>query len=89
VSHQLRLERGRVDWREVDGELIALERSESVYLAANSSATILWRALANGTTEAALAELLVSTYGISRDAARADVARFLADLGARGLLAAA
>jgi hypothetical protein len=89
VNHELRLEEGSVDWREVDGELIALERSESLYLAGNPSATILWLALADGTTEAALAELLVSTYGISAAAARADVARFLADLGARGLLAAA
>jgi hypothetical protein len=89
VTQQLRLEGARVDWREVEGELIALERSEAVYLAGNPSATILWRALADGSTEARLAQLLVSTYGISPEAARADVAHFLADLGARGLLAAA
>jgi coenzyme PQQ synthesis protein D (PqqD) len=86
---ELRLQSERVEWREVEGELIALERSESVYLAGNQSATILWRALAAGTTEAALADLLVSTFGIAIETARADVARFLHDLSARGLLEAA
>jgi hypothetical protein len=85
----LRLQGERVEWREVEGELIALERVESVYLAGNSSATILWRALSTGTTDAALADLLVSTYGIAHETARADVARFLDDLSARGLLEAA
>lgn len=86
---ELRLQNSRVDWREVEGELIALARTESVYLAGNASAAILWRALADGTTETNLEALLVSTYGISSEAARADVAAFLADLGARGLLEAA
>jgi hypothetical protein len=86
---ELRLQGSSVDWREVDGELIALARAESVYLAGNASAAILWRALADGTTETNLAALLVSTYGISAEAARTDVAAFLADLGARGLLEAA
>jgi Coenzyme PQQ synthesis protein D (PqqD) len=86
---ELRLQDSSVDWREVDGELIALARLESVYLAGNASAAILWRALAAGTTETNLQALLVSTYGISAEAARADVAAFLADLGARGLLEAA
>jgi Coenzyme PQQ synthesis protein D (PqqD) len=86
---ELRLQGSSVDWREVEGELIALARAESVYLAGNASAAILWRALADGTTETNLQALLVSTYGISAEAARADVAAFLADLGARGLLEAA
>ena len=86
---ELRLEDARVEWRDVEGELIALERNECVYLAGNKSATILWRALAAGTTHAALADLLVSAYGISHETARADVARFVDDLSARGLLEAA
>jgi hypothetical protein len=86
---ELRLQNGTVDWREVDGALIALERSEAVYLAGNESATILWRALATGTTDTALAELLVAKYGISQETARIDVAQFLAGLESRGLLEAA
>jgi hypothetical protein len=75
-----------LDWREVDGELIALERAESVYLAANPSATILWRALARGATEEELADQLSATYGIAHERASADAARFVADLRTRGLL---
>jgi coenzyme PQQ synthesis protein D (PqqD) len=86
---ELRLQKGTVDWREVDGELVALERSDAVYLAGNESATILWRALASGTTDTALAELLVAKYRISHETARTDVARFLAGLQSRGLLEAA
>jgi hypothetical protein len=86
---KLRLQENRVDWREVDGELIALERSAAVYLAGNESATILWRALSRGTTDAALADLLVERYGISEEVASADVERFLAGLRSRGLLEAA
>lgn len=86
---ELRLQENSVDWREVDGELIALERSAAVYLAGNESATILWRALSRGTTDTALAELLVERYGISREVATADVERFLAGLRSRGLLEAA
>jgi Coenzyme PQQ synthesis protein D (PqqD) len=86
---ELRLIDNRVDWREVDGELIALERTEAVYLAGNPTATLLWGELARGTTDVALSELLVDTYGISRETASADVARFIEALSSRGLLEAA
>jgi hypothetical protein len=86
---ELRLQESRVEWREVDGEIIALERSDSVYLAGNESATVLWRELARGTTDVALSELLVARYGISLETARADVRRFLAELSSRGLIEAA
>ena len=83
---QLRLQKQLLEWREVDDEVIALEQRESVYLAANSAGTLLWRSLDAGTTEPELAELLVSEYGISTEQAQADVAAFVADLDKRGLL---
>jgi hypothetical protein len=86
---ELRLAANRVDWREVDGELIALERSDCVYLAGNASATLLWRELAHGTTHTALTDLLVARYELPRERASADVQRFLRALGSRGLLEAA
>jgi Coenzyme PQQ synthesis protein D (PqqD) len=86
---ELRLIENHVDWREVDGELIALERTEAVYLAGNPTATLLWRELAHGTTDVALSELLVETYGIPEETASADVARFVEALSSRGLLEAA
>lgn len=83
---QLRLQKQRLEWREVDEEVIALEQRESVYLAANASATLLWRALDRGASEQELAELLVSEYGITSEQATADVAAFVKDLDTRGLL---
>ena len=75
-------------WREVDGEIIALEAHGSRYLAANGAGTVLWRALADGTTREDLVDELVNAYGIDRSRATADVDRFLDSLAAQGLLAA-
>jgi hypothetical protein len=86
---ELRLQANLLEWREVDGEVIALEHERSVYLAANRSAAILWRALNEGATEERLADLLVETYDLPAERAKADVAAFLADLSARGLIEAA
>jgi Coenzyme PQQ synthesis protein D (PqqD) len=85
---ELRLQRNLLEWREVEGEVIALEHERSVYIAANRSGTLLWRALNEGATESRLAELLAQEYGLDAERARADVAAFLADLSARGLIEA-
>jgi hypothetical protein len=74
-------------WREIDGEIIALEARGSTYVATNGAGTRLWRALVDGATRDGLADELVGAYGIDRDRAVADVDAFLAQLGAQGLLA--
>ena len=84
---ELRLRETAVHWREVDGEVIALETRGSTYLAANPAGTVLWRALAEGTTREGLAEELVREYGIDRDRAVAAADRFVAALVEQGLLA--
>ena len=84
---ELRLRDGDLHWREIDGEVIALEARGSTYVAANGAGTLLWRALAAGTTHEALVDELVRAYGIDRARAAADTDRFLAELGAQGLLA--
>jgi hypothetical protein len=85
---ELRLRVDDLHWREIDGEVIALEARGSTYVAANGAATLLWRALAEGTTPAALADELVRAYGIDRARAEDDIAHFLAQLSDQGLLAA-
>jgi Coenzyme PQQ synthesis protein D (PqqD) len=82
----LKLRETDLHWREIDGELVALDGQDSRYVAANGSGTLLWRALIAGTTPEALAEQLVRTYGIDRERATTDVDRFLAALAERGLL---
>ena len=84
---ELRLRDAAVHWREIDGEVIALETRGSTYLSANPAGTVLWRALAEGATRESLADELVRTYGIDRDRAVADADRFVAALVEQGLLA--
>jgi coenzyme PQQ synthesis protein D (PqqD) len=74
-------------WREIDGEIIALEAHGSRYVAANGAGTVLWRALVDGTTRDGLADELVREYGIDRARAEADAGRFVDALAEQGLLA--
>jgi len=83
---ELRLQKQQLEWREVDGEVIALERKQSAYLAANQSGTLLWRALADGTSDVEMVRLLMSQYDIDADTARADVDAFVSNLDQMGLL---
>jgi hypothetical protein len=83
---ELRLQKQQLEWREVDGEVIALERKQSAYLAANQSGTVLWRALADGTSEVEMVRLLMSQYDIDADTARTDVDGFVSNLDQMGLL---
>jgi hypothetical protein len=83
--HQLREE--NLTWREIDGEIVAVDIAASAYLSSNAAGAILWAMLAAGATREALAARLVATYGIDRARAEADVEAFLGSLDARGLLA--
>ena len=82
----LRLRNEQLDWREVDGEIVALETRNSVYLSTNPSGMVLWRALAGGTTREALVTELADRYEIARERAGSDVDLFLAELDRHGLL---
>jgi coenzyme PQQ synthesis protein D (PqqD) len=85
---ELRLRQDGVAWKDVDGEVVALDEHAAVYLAANPAGAMLWRALAAGATRPELERELVGAYGIDEARAAADTDAFLADLTARGLLAA-
>jgi hypothetical protein len=82
----VRLRRGAVEWREIDGEIVALEVESSTYIAANRSGGILWQRLTEGTTHDELVGELTTRYEVEPEQARTDVAGFLAALTARGLL---
>jgi hypothetical protein len=82
----LRLRQSGVEWKEIEGEIVALEGETSTYLSANASGALIWRSLATGATREQLADQLVDRYGITSEVARADVDRFLAELSERGLL---
>lgn len=75
-----------VEWRLVDGEVIALDLRTSRYLGLNPTAALIWQALAEGATESALIDQVVEAFNVTRETAGTDVAAFLADLAERELL---
>ena len=75
-----------VSWRDVDGEIVALDIESGAYLTLNGSGRLLWLALVEPSSIEALSELLMSTYGIEADRARSDALAFVDDLTGRNLI---
>ena len=82
----LKLRDDAIAWKETDGEVLLLDLASSTYLAVNPSATVLWRLLANGTTQDELVDALVGAFDVDRDTATTDVADFLDDCRRRQLV---
>lgn len=83
---RLRLDPEAVSWTEVDGEILALERESSTYIATNRTGTVLWNALVHGATREQLVAAVVRAFGISEPTAAADTDAFVDALAGRGLL---
>jgi hypothetical protein len=86
LPEQLRLRAERLHWRLVEGEVVALDVSRSIYLAVNATGAQLWEALARGATHDQLVALLRDTYGRDASDAERDVTAFVGQLAARDLL---
>jgi len=86
MSDVLQLRDDGVAWREIDGEVVALEAAGATYLAANPAGTLLWRELATGATRDELVCVLRDAYGLDDAVATTDVDGFIADVRGRGLL---
>jgi hypothetical protein len=86
AEDRLQLRDVDLDWREVEGELVALDLRESRYLAVNRTGQVLWAALAEGATRAQLVERLIEDFDIDQARAAADVDAFTAGLESRDLL---
>jgi hypothetical protein len=82
----LRLRPGAVEWRSVEGEILALDVDAATYIATNKSGTVLWEGLVDGATREQLVEALVEAYEIERPQAETDVDAFVAELRSRRLL---
>lgn len=84
----LRLRDSGIPWREIDGEIVALDPDSSRYVSINGSGAALWRRLQEGdATLEDLAQILVERYGIPREQADADADGFVQELAAVGWLA--
>lgn len=84
---RLELRQDRLQWRYAEGdEVVALDLTDSVYLAINQSGGRLWPALVQGATREELIATLVDGYGIPEADAARDVDAFIASLDERDLL---
>jgi hypothetical protein len=82
----LKLRADELDWREVEGEIVALDLRTSEYVAVNKSGAKLWAALAAGATREQLVGMLVQSFEITPDEAAADTDAFLQSLRSQGIL---
>ncbi len=82
----IRLRAEAVDWRHIDGEVVALDRNDSTYIAINPSGAALWPALERGATLDELVAILLERFEVQPAQARADVEAFLGHLSERDLI---
>ena len=70
---------GATTWRQLDGEVVALETSSSTYFAIGGFGKVLWPRLVAGASKQELIDEITSTFGdIAPDHATADIDEFLA-----------
>lgn len=87
MTAELRLRDDALAWREVEGEVVALDLRTLNYLGVNQTGAVLWPALAEGTTRDELVQRLVAAFGIDEASAARDLDAFLASLAEHGFLA--
>ena len=87
TERRLQLRDGELEWREVEGEIVALDLRASTYLSVNKAGTALWPHLTTGASRDELVTALTSRYGLDVEAATRDVDAFVQALEAKGLLA--
>jgi Coenzyme PQQ synthesis protein D (PqqD) len=86
MGERFRLRNAGLEWRSVEGEVVALDLPKETYLGVNRSGSVLWQALAQGATPEELTELLVAEYGIDSAEAERDVTEFIAAMQQHGVL---
>ena len=86
MTGPIQIDASAVQWREVDGEVVAVDLRNSLYMAANASATVLWPLLARGTTLSELTASLVQRWSLAEEVARRDAEQLVAWLRDMGLL---
>jgi hypothetical protein len=81
-----RLRSDALEWRSVDGQIVALDLRTSEYLSVNAAGAALWPGLAAGATREQLVATLADRFSLPEDAAGRDVDTFVASLRAQDLL---
>ncbi len=83
---RLALAHERLTWREVDTQVIVLDKRSWNYLSINDTGTQLWRQLAEGATRAELIARLCEHHLLDEQAAARDVDAFVSKVQEHGLL---
>ncbi len=86
MGERFRLRGSGLEWRSVEGEVVALDLPAELYLGVNRTGSLLWQALAQGATQEELVQRLVTEYEVRHADAERDVTRFIASLQERGVL---
>jgi hypothetical protein len=86
VAPRVRLRSEALEWRDVEGEVVALDLRTQMYLAINRTGAVIWPALEAGADRLDLVERVVQRFDVSPERAATDVDAFLADLASRDLL---
>ena len=82
----LRLRADRLEWRAVGDEVVALDVTESTYLAVSAVGAAMWPHLAEGTDVESLVRVVTGGFEVDEETARRDIGAFLAQLRERDLL---
>jgi hypothetical protein len=76
-------------WRELEGEIVALDTNQSVYFSIGGFGTTLWPVLVTGASKQDLVSEITSAFdGVPPEQAAADVEDFLTSLSDHGLIEA-
>jgi hypothetical protein len=86
MTGKLKLRPGALEWRELDGEVVALDTRSSTYLAVSRSGAALWPALVDGATRDELVAGLLDRFVVDEATAAADVDAFVQALRDQDLL---
>jgi hypothetical protein len=78
MSNALGLAEDSLMWREVEDEVIVLDKRTWTYMGINGSGAVLWKKIAEGANPTMLVECLCETYEIDEQTAARDVDTFLA-----------
>lgn len=83
---RLQLRSERLEFVNVEGEVVLLDASNSLYYFVNETGGRLWSALREGTTRAELVRLLRDEHDVSESQACTDISLFVEQLAGAGLL---
>jgi hypothetical protein len=86
MAQTYRLRGDQLEWREVEGEIVALDVATARYLAVNRSGAHLWSMLVTGATREELVARLVDHFEIPRAQATEETEAFIEMLSSENLL---